>query len=470
MGVNIGPDPSVLLAYRNQNITWALALGELIDNAFDAGATQIRISSPGKRELVVTDNGKGCPDIVAMLTLGRHRKHDSTSLGRYGVGLKEAALWMWGTLKIRSVHSGIMRRCSIDWQSLVASGSWDVVDPSETEASGIDSGTVLVFSRTERHPPDWDRLAHQLSHTFASALWDGKQIVFEFPKKPAIVVKPFTPPPLEHVVQDVFEVDGKGVKLNAGIVLQGEKNPNPGFSYYHGHRCIETSSLGAGEHSTSRVYGQVILDRRWDLSKNKDGISHGREALGDAVFERCEEMLKAADKQASAIIAQDMIGDLQDRLNLAIGSITKKQVKGRRPNKAGKAGTVVPAATGKEHRLFKYVQPGNKGDGRSSGPRMFTVEWDEMDNTDAFGRYDVLGNRVYLNAANETMKRYNREKNRDALVLVCASLISEQEYSRRDKQARFAGMLDDQEQLTMCGILAKIASSAITQETTISEG
>ena len=43
-------------------------------------------------------------------------------------------------------------------------------------------------------------------------------IVFTFPRRKNIVCPPYQMPPLENVVEDEFDVDGKGVTLRAGIV------------------------------------------------------------------------------------------------------------------------------------------------------------------------------------------------------------------------------------------------------------
>ncbi len=115
--MNIQPKPAMLDSKRNANMGWPIALSELIDNAFDAGATNVSIRfGPGKR-VSVTDNGCGCDSPESMLTLGDHYRRKSTRLGRYGVGAKDAALWLWGKWVIKTTVADTCLKFSIDWSS-----------------------------------------------------------------------------------------------------------------------------------------------------------------------------------------------------------------------------------------------------------------------------------------------------------------------------------------------------------------
>jgi sensor histidine kinase regulating citrate/malate metabolism len=102
---DITPDTSLIQSWANQLIHWSTILGELIDNAFDAGATRIRLTL-GKDRLRIEDNGVGCPDRARMLTAGKHTRHESTRLGRCGRGAAQPSPLCTASLLLRVLKLG----------------------------------------------------------------------------------------------------------------------------------------------------------------------------------------------------------------------------------------------------------------------------------------------------------------------------------------------------------------------------
>jgi hypothetical protein len=82
----------LIRSYINEgNLTWVRVIAELIDNALDAGARNIRMDyDRAANILVVTDDGRGCPDLGRMVALGATRPHAGVPIrsGRYGMGGK----------------------------------------------------------------------------------------------------------------------------------------------------------------------------------------------------------------------------------------------------------------------------------------------------------------------------------------------------------------------------------------------
>src|SRR5215470_7760664 len=77
----------------------ATALAELIDNAYEAGATDVDIhiarSSGDQFTIAVNDNGRGMPPTVLQLALqfgGSTRFNSRKGTGRYGMGLPNSSL------------------------------------------------------------------------------------------------------------------------------------------------------------------------------------------------------------------------------------------------------------------------------------------------------------------------------------------------------------------------------------------
>src|SRR5262245_39505261 len=122
----VGPKGSVLDSYANANLSWWKAFGELIDNAFDAGAMTFAAEFTANG-LIVRDDGHGCDDPTRMIQLGAHMKSTGTRLGRYGIGGKDAALWIGGldsTIRIRTEHGGRLRTWSVNWKRLGMDEWW----------------------------------------------------------------------------------------------------------------------------------------------------------------------------------------------------------------------------------------------------------------------------------------------------------------------------------------------------------
>src|SRR5947208_1198288 len=73
------------------------ALADLIDNSIDAGATSILIrfslDAQSIRRVVVADNGRGMDEATlrSAMQVGAQLKHQTSDLGKYGLGLKAAS-------------------------------------------------------------------------------------------------------------------------------------------------------------------------------------------------------------------------------------------------------------------------------------------------------------------------------------------------------------------------------------------
>jgi hypothetical protein len=109
--VELPPDPRALDAIgRNHSLETALA--DLVDNAIDAGASEVRIrlvrADGHLRSLYVVDNGCGMsPDnIDVAMTIGGQREYRDDDLGHFGLGLKAASFSQARSLTVMSRASG----------------------------------------------------------------------------------------------------------------------------------------------------------------------------------------------------------------------------------------------------------------------------------------------------------------------------------------------------------------------------
>lgn len=116
----IAPDSGTLLInLRNVGYTAHEAVADIVDNSIDAGATDVRISirSDSRQthvnsstdcafpvNITISDNGRGmnADDLLRAMSLAFDRSRDKKSLGKYGIGLKSAGLYLAQSLTVMS--------------------------------------------------------------------------------------------------------------------------------------------------------------------------------------------------------------------------------------------------------------------------------------------------------------------------------------------------------------------------------
>ena len=158
--IDITPETSFIIANSCQNsLDWQSALCEFIDNSIDAGATVIDIQVGPKHGVVtIKDNGEGCDDLTKFFTFGGRISNGSKSIGRYGVGSKDASLWMCGDkgqVSVESVKGGKVRSMLGDFGFMVSSKRWAIrqedqsVKPRVNEPAGT---SIAISPLTRNHP------------------------------------------------------------------------------------------------------------------------------------------------------------------------------------------------------------------------------------------------------------------------------------------------------------------------------
>lgn len=417
------PSPAMCIAMRRQNLAWRELLGELVDNSLDAQATRITITLGPGTHVRVSDDGIGCNDLEKMVTIGLHYRTPGTKLGCFGVGLKDVGCALWGTTVITTLADGKQRQCRINWPALSKSATWHVADPVDM-APTMERGMVIEFQKSsKRLPTKLDQLAVDLGFIFAPALRKGKQIAIHKGKR-VILCKPYRLPPLEDVVEEQFSVGSRSVRLRVGVVVEGEGNDRPGFTFCHEHRVIENSGLGASSYSVERIAGEVELDSRWPLSKNKTRIVDGRDELAAAISVRCKGLFEKA-KMRTRNLAIENLGETASQLLSRIVSPSKEKREKRGETTTGKPS----AKTGRTRTRAARTQPGKRVLKEMTGG--VDILWIHIVDG-PLGRVDLSPTRIELNTANPFIENIRDENNILAISQVALTLLTCEVYNQHE--------------------------------------
>lgn len=354
----VEPTTYILESIRNQNLTWAVILSEFIDNSFDAKASRVLIRFDKKR-LDIIDDGLGCANLLNMLTLGARHEHESSKLGRYGVGAKDAAISAADRISIDSVHKGCRSKIFCDWLKIQKSGSWVIPDPFIESTSDASGTTITLDPMRMDRIGDAEKLIAALSLTYSPAIRSGRQIVLQLGStKPAIAIPMFVMPTLEDQISADFVIDGKTARIEMGLIPETVPVMLSGIIISQGYRVIEKGSrIGLGDKPTPRLFGWLSLGKEWSLTKNKTSISGDKQELDAAINTACRATIEKA-----ATLAQDVVFDgVAMAINRAIGAATETQeanAKAKRRSTKATTGTIAPKQTAKRHNAAAITQRG----------------------------------------------------------------------------------------------------------------
>lgn len=443
------PSTHIIRSWAEQNLGYKKALAELVDNALDAEATRVSIEFHGSskhRSMRCTDDGRGAPDVGAMVKLGEHHEHPGTRSGRYGVGGKDAVLWIGGaesSLSIKTVHAGKLARLSIDWRDLLRIGAWKYDDPTVVPATAEDGrGTSIIVERISRQlpsPTDWAHVINELGYIFAPALKRGVQIAIGRDGKQAQPVQKWIPPKLEELLVRELHVGARTAKLTIGMIASGETTSKRGVTYFlEGTRVVqEAGGRGCGDYSIAHVCGYVELDRSWPLTKNKDALVGG-EQLYAAVLEAARPVLEKARQKTMHASSERLRLGVEAAINKAIGEANAK-AKRRKKRNLGVT-RPKPAKPGSPHARAEVEQPGSTFKGGSdcgSPPASGAGGCIQIDFADSFagpspiGEFDEPTHRVTMNTNNPWVRQAHDEPNELAMTALVATVLAVQEVGGR---------------------------------------
>jgi Histidine kinase-, DNA gyrase B-, and HSP90-like ATPase len=447
------PPTHYLVAAAAQHLGWRTALAELIDNAIDKHATRIEITEgPTENKkptsFQIRDNGEGCPDPVVITTFGsRGESDDDSGLGRFGVGGPEAIMDIGGldsSVEIASVHEHIARHVRLSWRRLLRTGDWGLEDAFWTSGPSSENGTNILISPVRR-PPISKAVRTQLGYTFSPYLKEGNEIIF-YKGGEASPLERWELPILEDIIDTRISVDGKTARIYVGIVPAGVRNERAGITIGHRHRVIEEAGGSCcGDYGYQRICGFVMLDRKWDLTKNKTGLNEGASELYAAVHSEIIPILAKGQEQFITVDDAQWTGVLETELNRRLFKIwpsERNDAKAKR-GRGSEHGTKIPTGDGGRHRQAGVEQEGatfpSKRGGKTTTRKTpgIKVQLGDFPVGDLRpGTYDPSGH-VRLNNAHPRIAADWNSRNLDSLILVVGAIVASDETWARGTSRRF---------------------------------
>jgi hypothetical protein len=419
-------------SYANANHTWKAVLGELIDNAFDAGATSVTIRfGKGDSFISVEDNGAGSDDLAVFFDPGTRKGHKTNKIGCYGVGAKEAAFWIGGVdheMSVCSVRDGKERKTTVDWGNAMRCKKWPRSSIKTTHNKLAPSGTTVRITpviRNFKHGKELDAFLEELGYMYSAAIRKGCSIRLIRGDKD-ICLSAWKLPAFEgDIIEKEVDVGGgKLVRIKCGIVKEGEINHKSGLTYYHGVRVVlGPTHLGCGDYGASRICGVVDLKQGWALTKNKDFVSRDTDKLFAAVQQAIMPLLLRAQTAAQRVEMDGLSKRIESILHADEEDGPNAKAKRR---KGEKTGTVEPVNTGRRHRRAARIQIGTSF--TVAARTSFRFEFANFGPEGESGRCHASG-LIQLNEAHPHIAAFRKEKNEDAIILIVLKLLADSDTS-----------------------------------------
>lgn len=356
---SIAPTTHLIEAYKRNGLHWKLRIGEFIDNAFDAGATCVSFTFQ-KRKLVIEDDGNGCPTPENMVRLGGRHQQPGDILGRYGIGIKEAAISTADAIHIETNHKGKLRTLRCDWKYIQHSGIWEIEDPQCEDST--EQGTRITLSGMSCDPPtDKDKIVEDLSLLYTPAIKRGKQIKIAWTPSHKVTVPVFSLPKLDNIREDTVKITTKKGKVRTarvqlGIIPQGESTRLSGLIIAHHYRVITSTKKGLSEHPIPSLFGWVDLLDGWTLGKNKDHISEDLPLLIAEIRRVFEDTIQHAEGKG---MSQQFAG-IGEQLTNAMRNLNRKCKKAKRSPRKTATGAKLSTGGGPSHQRAARTQSGTR--------------------------------------------------------------------------------------------------------------
>lgn len=437
--VDLTPKAHVLHSFMNSRILWHNALAELIDNSYDHGQANSVEIIVEDNIVKIKDDGRGVSDVTSCFRYGDHRVSGKEGISKYGVGAKDVWLAFCNTMRVITVKDGIKTIAEADCEKMASNQSFEMEDPESTTSQDGEIGTIIELHLRKGKKPPKDDAIDKLRWMFTPALRNGFQIVHSTVsgRKTRTALRPEELPLMTDIVQAEFDLQGKGVKIEIGIIADGQEMKNGPFWLIREHRIVQSTSLGIKNgYGAKRIGGAIYLKDGWSLARHKDSLMELVDELSDAIFERIEGVLKKADDIADVFESKALRCDVAEMLNSAINNaeIADSNSKKKQKRDSGDStGSIAPKNTGRKQKRTrkpkdedgKYIDDSNGSKlPRKLGRTQIQFDWINSDG-EGVGRVDALSRFVWLNENNKYVATLKHESKKTELVLLIASMLAD---------------------------------------------
>lgn len=378
------------------NMDLKISIAELVANSLDQNPTKIdlhldrRSTQSANWSFTISDDGNGCPELKKMIKIGSHVPSKEGTVGRHGVGFKDAVIWLGDFVTVDSMTRKGKKEMAIgDWQEMIALDRWKVgfMHDSALATHGV---TVKVTDVRARRFQAWKQVPRYIAELFSAAIDAG--IVITVDGKPVLSIPQ---PLLTDAVQFEGTFDGLGFKGEAGI-LADKKSGMSGWEIRYSPQtiCSGYAKAGFGTYSSQGFYGRFYMidaEKKWVLNRNKTGSEDLEEVLNcpymqSMIFPILEKIKTQGESLAikfNQLHVQTYLTNLLQRAKVRIteedelcgqgGTKTKKGTGPREKpsgplNKTRKKRVHDPLSNTKEKirqaqtlNIFPHVDPQNRG-------------------------------------------------------------------------------------------------------------
>lgn len=322
-----------------------VAIAELVANAWDAGATHVRITLPTPEEydpatsrVVIEDDGCGMSEEAVenqYLVIGRNRRADGQPsavagrpvMGRKGVG-KLAGFGFGRRLRVESWTEGVLTGLDLTSSELKAEPgqSEALLVPGWTEVGPqAESGTRITISDLKHAtPPEIDALHNAIARRFSRRVKGEMEIAINgiALREPELGVLELRDP-IGNSINTVSLPNGAKFTWWAGFSATVLPTELQGFTVLvHGKTAqappffFNVESTASGQHGTKYLTGvieadfldsgtddesdRISTDRQeidWDDAELADLYAWGQQTTRDLLRRRTEERSKAAERE-----------------------------------------------------------------------------------------------------------------------------------------------------------------------------
>ena len=172
---------------RDVGYTFEIAVADVLDNSISANATEIKIYTVAKPDIIfcMLDNGKGMTEIelteaMRLATQDPEQKRDKKDLGRFGLGLKTASFSQCKKLTVLSKKNGNTYAKQWDLDYISNNNEWLLISPDIADFNNHpliknfnknEHGTIVIWENIDRYKANSfseriDRLRKHLSLVF----------------------------------------------------------------------------------------------------------------------------------------------------------------------------------------------------------------------------------------------------------------------------------------------------------------